>query len=1651
MKRFRLFFVIGIFASAAGCESRVPPDDPGSGSREGLAAHLKAQLSIDGGVNTMVADAGIPPTITETVTATQTATATATATGTVPATVTNTSTVTVTSTATSVHTLTHNTTVTVTGTNTTSSTGTQTATATSTATGTQTYTATATATGTQTLTTTTTVTNTVTNTVTKTVTNTTTSTATQTATGSSTLTKTQTATGSKSYTATGTLTLTFTGTKTGTQTSSGAVSGTKTATGTATWTGSYLGTGTGTGTRTLTGTLTGTATVTGHLTLTSTGTTTHTGSTTATASATASASGTTTQTYTVVPTVTVTNSATSTGTTTSTATSTVTATATHTSTATGTIKTSTLTRTVTNTTTRTITTTVTNTGTATNSHTATGTGTYTQVQTDTNSGTQTQTATATGTKTAVLTSTVTNTNTATNTLTIANPCVGTWAFCDNFENGTGAWTVRQGPVQNFSPASDGTKVYSQSDSSASTLYISQAGSAWMDSTIEASLKPIAFSSNTASAAVTLWGHYDSTWGADCGYYVALRGDGKVALGKRVAGVDSMLGTPVSLSGGINAGTWYDVKLEMIGTTINAYVGGTRLLTQADTSCDGGSTGVGSVGASFEADNVQVTAPSTNACVQNWRTATCGAFCTYEKTVQNDRAGCDVYLDCYVAHGCSPETCGGPDDVCGVNKLNPWGTASKEVADQVYKCMGCRGSVDCSNAKYYNGTTCADGNPCTFGDTCQNKVCTPDPNRATQCSASDQCHNAGTCDITTGQCSNPAKGDGTSCDDGNACTQTDSCQNGTCTGTNPVTCTASDQCHLGVCDPASGACTNPQAPDGTACNDGNGCTQVDSCISGVCTGSNPVVCPTPPQCQVAVCDSTSGMCSNSPVSNGTSCTSSCSSNATCQAGECVAPQPAQPTGLVATPGSGLAALTWAAYSAATGYNVKRATTTGGPYTTVATVSDPSFTDVGLTCGVTYYYVVSALGACGESLDSGEVSSTCAASLSPTTSHPLPAPPHEVGCYVYTPNGWVSMPCLDKQWVKDHVPPPDFFAPANIAQPATATSQYPLVFGRIDTSFRTVGSVIDVDQGQWTNPDAGVHTGPPDTWSIQNNTNKFTASDGHGAWVQFTVQVTNGTAALCLWELNLSTGDFFTNTLCTPGWNGSAGIPNPGHLVPLRNQGKIQPLDFVNVAGYADTSTPSAPKLGMVVELSMVDDSAHYQYAVVSPDVDGLTGRWGEISGGVFGEGGCSSAEFTNAQVWSRLMTSNCVGDTSPESGVTCGSSSALQGVVGFSTDWSLTCENTNLTYVNCPSIGVNAPTWPGSNGTSVNFPNPNFASVNYVLADPANTSTMPPSQAFVKDNSNDHGQVPSNLGNQAFWESPDIFLVNSGDPVDLNAEPSDTSVMPNGDYDLWVRVNNEFGCTQVTGVKALVSLADPTVGLTIWSQVTNGEYWGNSTQMENGNITVPAGGRALLGPFLWHAPDNYSGSGHKCILAAIKSDSQAAPSDPTDAPNSNQVAQRNIQIDSCDFGLTNATTSAATVRLTLTASPPEVILGLTGEDNVSVSIDDADGSWYSTWYSQLSADGGVIDTNSFTVLHAGDKTTVRMGSHSVVLNEVSLPAGTSRSVSAVPVAKNTAPYSIQAALGMQAEITYTPEDASQKQVDNGGSCNFTAQGTPVNPP
>lgn len=84
--------------------------------------------------------------------------------------------------------------------------------------------------------------------------------------------------------------------------------------------------------------------------------------------------------------------------------------------------------------------------------------------------------------------------------------------------------------------------------------------------------------------------------------------------------------------------------------------------------------------------------------------------------------------------------------------------------------------------------------------------------------------------------------------------------------------------------------------------------------------------------------------------------------------------AAPTGLGAIAGNARALLDWNNVSGATSYNVKRATASGGPYTTVASPTTSDWIDTGRTNGTTYYYVVSAVSGAGESANSSQVSAT-----------------------------------------------------------------------------------------------------------------------------------------------------------------------------------------------------------------------------------------------------------------------------------------------------------------------------------------------------------------------------------------------------------------------------------------------------------------------------------------------------------------------------------------------------------------------------------------------------------------------------------------------------------------------------------------------------
>ena len=191
-----------------------------------------------------------------------------------------------------------------------------------------------------------------------------------------------------------------------------------------------------------------------------------------------------------------------------------------------------------------------------------------------------------------------------------------------------------------------------------------------------------------------------------------------------------------------------------------------------------------------------------------------------------------------------------------------------------------------------GTGCNDGNACTPTDSCgggaQAGMCVGAG--AVPCPET-ACQMAGSCDAATGMCTRTNKTNGTACNvDNNLCT-TDSCQNGVCTVGPTRTCAAGMACQAASsCNPANGQCEGgSNLPNGTGCDDGNACTGPDTCTGGVCAGSVNVTCPGATMCRNAqTCDTNTGTCVGGGARTGEACNdgSMCTTGDACGSdGEC----------------------------------------------------------------------------------------------------------------------------------------------------------------------------------------------------------------------------------------------------------------------------------------------------------------------------------------------------------------------------------------------------------------------------------------------------------------------------------------------------------------------------------------------------------------------------------------------------------------------------------------------------------------------------------------------------------------------------------------------------------------------------------------------
>src|SRR5262249_44446484 len=136
-----------------------------------------------------------------------------------------------------------------------------------------------------------------------------------------------------------------------------------------------------------------------------------------------------------------------------------------------------------------------------------------------------------------------------------------------------------------------------------------------------------------------------------------------------------------------------------------------------------------------------------------------------------------------------------------------------------------------------------------------------------------------------------------------------------------------------------------------------------------------------------------------------------------------------------------------------------------------------------------------------------------------------------------------------------------------------------------------------------------------------------------------------------------------------------------------------------------------------------------YAVVTPQQFGLAGNWRDVTGGIIGMGNGSSAQFTNAEVLTRVVASDCQGDVSA-SGPICSSQPSLTSTSVSAQNGSATVESNNLTLVEQSALA---------------FPNANLVVTDILASDnvPAGstTATCLPGQSnhlFIKDNDGDNG-------------------------------------------------------------------------------------------------------------------------------------------------------------------------------------------------------------------------------------------------------------------------------------------------------------------------
>eukprot|EP01060_Flectonema_neradi_P017201 TRINITY_DN2404_c0_g1_i1.p2 TRINITY_DN2404_c0_g1~~TRINITY_DN2404_c0_g1_i1.p2 ORF type:complete len:2416 (+),score=403.52 TRINITY_DN2404_c0_g1_i1:6623-13870(+) len=214
-------------------------------------------------------------------------------------------------------------------------------------------------------------------------------------------------------------------------------------------------------------------------------------------------------------------------------------------------------------------------------------------------------------------------------------------------------------------------------------------------------------------------------------------------------------------------------------------------------------------------------------------------------------GSNPQTDCLIDTCCIP-TCCGDVEIC----LRESSSSKPLILSSDYESISCPSgkcsASDCCRISCVDyGCDLSQGlsirdNPslvgCDYDTGCTPSECCVARCQNVNCLPISDCHAPGTCDPTTGVCTEPIRDDGSICElNGFSGT----CQSGRCISTSAsipcgsTTCTVADiglTCSVTKClDPANGVCTTEVLPVGTLCSDGSSSTENDVCTAATCFG------------------------------------------------------------------------------------------------------------------------------------------------------------------------------------------------------------------------------------------------------------------------------------------------------------------------------------------------------------------------------------------------------------------------------------------------------------------------------------------------------------------------------------------------------------------------------------------------------------------------------------------------------------------------------------------------------------------------------------------------------------------------------------------------------------------------------------------------